>query len=279
MDIFNHFIGTLPFSWTHYGFMKNALIATILIAPALALLGTMVVSQRLVFFTDVIGHSALAGIGIGVLFGFLDPTLPMMLFVVALSVIIHAMKRWTNASMDTVLGVAFAFVVSLGVVILSRGGFAKYTSYLIGDILTIAPGQLKMLAVILVVSLIFWSFFSNALYLISVNVSLARSRGVPVFITEVAFTALLALVVMSSIKLIGILMINSFLVLPAAASRIFARNISTYTSCAVILSLVCGVTGLLASYYWGTATGATMVLFTVAAYILCAIAADIFKTH
>ena len=128
-------LGILPFSWAHYNFMNNALLAVLLVTPLFALLGTMVVSNRMVFFTDVLGHSALTGIAIGVLLGFHDPTFPMIAVAVVLAVGINLLKNATRASMDTVLGVLFAFIVALGIVILSRqGGFVKYTSYLIGDI-------------------------------------------------------------------------------------------------------------------------------------------------
>ena len=102
--------------------------------------------------------------------------------------------------------------------------------------------------------------------LTTINPSLARSRAINVFLIETSFSVLVALVVIVSIRLVGILIINSLLVLPAAASRNFARNIRIYTSGAIIISVVSGVTGLIVSYYWGTASGATIVLFAAACY-------------
>jgi len=247
--------------------MKNALLAVLLITPCFALLGTMVVNKRMAFFTDVLGHSAFTGIAIGVLLGIQDPTLPMIAVAVALAVAINLLKDTTRASVDTVLGVLFAFIVALGIVILSRqGGFAKYTSYLIGDILAVSPRQIACFLVIAIVVLVYWYAAGNAMILTSVNSSLARSRAVNVFLIETSFTILLALVVMISIRLAGILIINSLLVLPAAASRNFARNIHSYTQGAVIISVFSGVTGLIVSYYWGTASGATIVLFAAGCY-------------
>ncbi len=265
-------VDMLPFSWAHYSFMGNALLATLLIAPLFAVLGTMVVNNRMVFFTDVLGHSALSGIAIGVLLGFRDPTLPMIALAVVLGITINLLKNVTKASMDTVLGVLFAFIVALGIVILSRqGGFVKYTSYLIGDILTVTPKQIAWFFVIALVVLIYWYITGNAMLLTSVNSSLARSRNVNILLIETSFTILLALVVMVSIRLIGILIINSLLVLPAAASRNFARNMYAYTVWAVIISIFSGITGLIVSYYWGTASGATIVLFAAACYGISAL--------
>ena len=263
----------LPFEWGHYFFMKNALLAVFVITPVYAMMGTMVVSNRMAFFTDVLGHSALAGIAIGVLCGIHDPTWPMIIMAVCLAILINIFKGWTRASTDTVLGVFLAFMVALGITILSRqGGFVKYTKYLIGDILAVSPSEITWLLVIFFAVLIYWCVASNALILTSVNSSLARSRRIKVFLLETSFTILLAIVVMVSIRLVGILIINSLLVLPAAASRNFARNTRSYTLWAVVFSVVSGVIGLVASYYWGTASGATIVLFCVGCYVISVVA-------
>ena len=272
IDLWHRLVDMLPFVWTHYAFMKNALLAVLLVTPCFALLGTMVVNNRMAFFTDVLGHSALTGIAIGVLLGFHDPTLPMIAIAVILAVSINLLKDTTRASVDTVLGVLFAFIVALGIVILSRqGGFVKYTSYLIGDILVVSPQQIAWFFIIAVVVLVYWLTAANAMILTSVNTSLARSRRINTFLIETSFTILLALVVIISIRLVGILIINSLLILPAAASRNIARNFHTYTAWAVIISVFSGVAGLIASYYWGTASGATIVIFSAVCYGISAL--------
>ncbi len=271
-EVWYRLLDMLPFSWTHYVFMKNALLAILLVTPSFAILGTMVVNNRMAFFTDVLGHSALTGIAIGVLLGFHDPTLPMIAVAVVLAVSINLLKDTTRASVDTVLGVLFAFIVALGIVILSRqGGFIKYTSYLIGDILAVSPQQIAWFFVIAAVVLAYWYIAGNAMILTSVNSSLARSRRVNTFLIETSFTILLALVVIVSIRLVGILIINSLLILPAAASRNLARNMHSYTLGAVIISILSGIAGLIVSYYWGTASGATIVLFAAACYGISAL--------
>jgi zinc transport system permease protein len=262
----------LPFSWVKYVFMKNALIAVVLVTPVFALIGTMVISKRMAFFSDVLGHSALTGIAIGVLLGIADPTISMVTFAVLLAAAVTLFKASTSASSDTVLGVFFAMVIALGIVILSQGGgFAKYTSYLIGDILVITPAQLAIFAVIAFIVLLYWVKFGNNLALVSVNSSLAGSRGVNVLLIEISFAVLVAVVVTLSIRLVGILIINSLLILPVAASRNISRNMSGYTVNAVIISLFSGVAGLIASYYLGTASGATIVLFAAGCYCLTAL--------
>lgn len=265
-------VETLPFSWAHYVFMKNALLAVLLVTPLFALLGTMVVSNRMAFFTDVLGHSALTGIAIGVLLGLADPMISMVGIAVVLSVVVNMVKNATRSSMDTVLGVFFAFIVAVGIVVLSRqGGFVKYTGYLIGDILAVTPLQIAWFFALALVILAYWFFAGNALMMSSINTSWARSRRIPTFVVETSFTILVALVVMMSIRLVGILIINSLLILPAAAGRNIARDMRSYTLWAVIISVLSGISGLIISYYWGTASGATIVLIAALCYSVTAV--------
>ena len=238
----------LPFEWTRYMFMKNALLAIILVTPLFAMLGTIVVGNRMAFFSDVLGHSALTGIAIGVVLGLGDPIWSMVSFAVLLAIAVTMFKGATHAASDTVLGVFFAVAVALGVVLLSRGGsFSRFTMYLIGDILAVTPGQILILAAMFLVVVIYWIILGNDLLLISVNPMLARSRGIPVFLVEASFAVLLALVVTFSIRLVGILIINSLLILPAAASRNISCSVRAYTLWAIGMSLVSGIAGLIAS--------------------------------
>jgi len=150
---------------------------------------------------------------------------------------------------------------------LSRGGSFP-TSFLIGDLLSISPQQILLLAVVLIAILIFWFGFFNQLLLVSVNSSLARSRGVKVRAIEIVFSIIIAIVVTISIQWVGILIINSMLILPAATARNLALNMRQYHLIAVLIALVSGLSGLILSYYWGTATGATIVLCASFFFIL-----------
>ncbi len=259
----------LPFSWVSYAFMRNAFMGIVLAAPMFGLLGTMVVSNRMVFFSDVLGHAALTGVALGVMLGITDVSWSVIVFCSLLAVLVNLFQAHTNAASDTVLGVFFAVVVAAGVVILSKGGgFAKYTSFLIGDILTVSVRQVEILFFLLVAVAAFWFLAGNVLLLSSLNRAIARSRGIPVRVVEVMFSVLVAIVVAVCIKFVGILIINSFLVLPAAAARLISRRFSDYTSLSVVISIVCGVAGLLVSYYWNTAAGATIVLFCALVYFI-----------
>jgi len=162
--------------------------------------------------------------------------------------------------------------------ILSRGGgFARFSSYLIGDILAVTPQQITFLGLLLVLVVAYWFLAGNALVLVGISPTLARSRNVPAFLIETSFTLLLAVVVIFSIRLVGILIINSLLILPAAAARNLASDMRGYTLWTLGISFVCGFAGLIASYYWGTAAGATIVLFAAACYAAAATAGSLVR--
>ncbi len=269
MSLWYSLIEALPFSWVEYDFMKNALLAVLLVSGLFAHLGTMIVNRQMAFFSEALGHAALTGIAIGVVLGFRDPLWIMTLFAIVIALGISYLRRVSQASIDTIIGLFMAFTVALGVMILSRGGeFNKYSRYLIGNILNITPGEIMNLLVIIGAALVFWSLLYNRLFLASLNVSLAKSRAINVWLMESLFSALVALVVTVSIQWVGLLVINSFLILPASTARNIARNTFEYTWIAMAVSVLSGVMGLMASYYWGTATGATIVIFAMGFFLL-----------
>lgn len=259
----------LPFSFARFDFMKNALLAVLLVTPLFGMLGTMAVNNKMAFFSDALGHSALTGIAIGVALGIGDPLVCMLTFGIVFGLAIRKVKSGTKASSDTVISVFSSVSMALGIVILSgSGGFAKYSSYLIGDILTVSPSYIGLMAVVLVCVYIVWYFIYNNLLLLSVNPSLSSSRGIKNALTENIFVVILAVAVMLSIKQIGILTINSLLILPAAAARNISSNSRQYLVLSTIISMICGIAGLVISFYAGTAAGATMVLIAAAVYFV-----------
>jgi zinc transport system permease protein len=264
-EIYRIMDSLLPFEWARHIFMKNALLGVLLVTPAFALLGTMVVNNRMAFFADAIGHSALTGIAIGVIAGLGKPLWSMVLFSILFSAAILAVKRANTASTDTVIGVFSSAAVALGIVLLSRsGGFTKYSVFLIGDLLSIGAADLAMLAAMLAAVLLLWFLLFNRLLLSGVNAALARSRGVRATLYETVFTMLTAVVVTVSIQWVGILIISSLLVLPAAAARNISRNMRRYHLYSVCIAVISGFSGLILSYFWGTASGATIVLIAAA---------------
>lgn len=244
-----------------YGYMQNAFWAILIITPLFGLMGTMIVNNKLAFFSDALGHSALTGIAIGALLGVTNPTVSMVIFGIMFALLLNRIKDLKISSRDTIISAFSSTALALGLVILSyNGNFNKFSNYLIGDILSIVPSEIYMLLGIAVVVLFFWYFLFNKLFAISINSSLARSKGIAVRVIEDMFITLIAVIVMFSIRWVGILIINSLLILPAASSRNISKNMRQYTFWTILFAIISGISGLVISFYALTATGPTIVL-------------------
>ncbi len=193
-----------------------------------------------------------------------------VVFALALSGLFTWVHRHTRLQSDTVIGVFSSTAVALGIFIATfqGGSFTKFNAYLIGDILSVEPAMIGLLALILLMSLILWISSFNRLLLAFIHPALAGSRGVRVALQEWIFTAAIAVVVTLSMTWVGLLVINSLLVLPAAAGRNLARNIRQYHAFSILFSLAAGVAGLLTSYYLGSSTGASITLYLALFFLL-----------
>lgn len=262
MTIWYAICDLLPFSWISLTFMKNALLAVCVMAPLFGLLSTNIVTGRMSFFSDALGHSAFTGIAIGVLCGMSAP----IWCAVALSILFAVLFTWVRAkteqSADTIIGVFSSTAVALGIFIATLGGssFTKFNQYLIGDILSVTPGEIGLLALVLLAVIVVWLFCSNRILLTTIHPQLASSRGISIRRNELLFTAVIAVVVTLAISWVGLLVINSLLVLPAASSRNLARNMRQYILFSVLAALICAIAGLVVSYEIGCSTGATISL-------------------
>lgn len=269
MDFIYDILSLLPFEWLHYGFMKNALLAVLLITPLFGLLSTMVVSNRMAFFSDSLGHGAFTGLALGAILGILSPTASLILFSVIFALLITWIKNHSTASTDTIIGVFSSVGIAAGLMMMSYGGsFNKYSSYLIGDILSITQEEIQSLAIVLVIVLLAWSWIFNRLLILSINSSFARSRGISVMLVEGIFAAMVAVVVAISIQWVGLLIINSLLVLPGAAARNVAQSVKQYHLFSVAFAMVAGMSGLVLAYYCDMAAGATIVVIAAGIFFI-----------
>lgn len=253
--------------WWQYEFMRTAFWALLLLTPLLGLLGTLVVNNRLSFFSDALGHSALTGVAIGVVLGVSRYEWVMVVFAVLFALLMNRIRRSRLASTDTVIGVFSSVGVALGLVLLSRyENTANYQSLLVGDVLSITKGELWVLGVALVVTVLLWVVCFNGFHAISISPAVARSRGMAVGWLDNLFVVLVAVVVMLAIRWVGLLLINAMLILPAAAARNVARSMKSYHLLSLVFGLFAGVLGLVLSYYNGVATGPTVILVLAAIF-------------
>ena len=259
----------LPLEALTFTFMKNALLAILLLTPLLGLLGTMAVNKQMAFFSDALGHSALTGIGLGIILGVSSDLLAMLIFGVVWALLICRIKQTGAASTDTVISVFSSTSIAAGLLILSRGGgFAKYSTLLVGDVLAVTPKDLLYLLIALLAGISLWAAMYNDLLLGNINASLAKTRGVHTRITECLFVVLVAVAVMLAIKWVGVMLINALLILPAAAGRNLARSSRSHALWSVGIAVTSGIAGLLSAYAWDTSAGAAIVLYAAAFYFV-----------
>ena len=262
MSIWYWLCELLPVEMLRWDFMKNAVLAILLMAPLFGLMSTMIVTGRMSFFSDALGHSAFTGIAIGSIFGIAFPIWGAVAFSVVFALLFSYVRSRSNQAADTLIGVFSSTAVALGIFIATLGGgsFTKYNKYLIGDILSITPAEIGALAVVFVGVALFWVLYSNRLTLTSVHPQLASSRGIPVHLSQGIFTTAIAVVVTLTISSVGLLILNSLLVLPAASARNISRNLKQYHLFSVLFALISGICGLVCSYYLEVSAGAAISL-------------------
>ena len=270
MEIIYSLMDTLlPFEWLSFDFMKNAFLAILLITPLFGLLSTMVVSNRMAFFSDSLGHGAFTGLAIGAIAGLLSPMSSLVAFSIVFALLITWIKNYSSASTDTIIGVFSSTGIAVGLMIMSYGGgFNKFSGYLIGDVLSITPGELGALLGVLVLVVVLWGRLFNKLLLLSVNQPFARSRGLNVMLLESVFAVMVAVVVAISIQWVGLLIINSLLVLPGATARNMANSVKQYHALSVGSAMIAGITGLVLAYQFNMAAGATIVFISAMLFFI-----------
>ena len=270
MSIWYSICELLPIGMLRWDFMKNALLALLLMAPLFGLLSTMIVTGRMSFFSDALGHSAFTGIAIGSICGMAMPIWAAVAFSIAFALLFSWVRSRSNQAADTLIGVFSSSAVALGIFIATLGGgsFTKYNKYLIGDILSISPAEIGLLAIVLMAVIIFWILLSNRLTLTSIHPQLASSRGIPVGLAQTLFTTAIAVTVTLTISSVGLLILNSLLVLPGASARNVARNMRQYHGLSVLFALGAGLTGLILSYQLGCSAGAAISLSLAAIFAI-----------
>ena len=262
MSIWYYLCELLPLEMLQWDFMKNAMLAILLMAPLFGLMSTMIVTGRMSFFSDALGHSAFTGIAIGCICGLSAPLWAAVLFSLVFALLFSFVRSRSNQAADTLIGVFSSAAVALGIFVATMGGgsFTKYNKYLIGDILSISPGEIGVLALTLLAVLIFWVLCANRLTLTAIHPQLASSRGIPVGLSQTLFIVAIAVVVTLSISSVGLLILNSLLVLPAASARNISRNLRQYHGFSVLFAMLSGIGGLTISYYLGCSAGAAISL-------------------
>ena len=244
------YAGTLPRSF-QYGFVINSLMCALLIGPVLGGVGTMVVTKRMAFFSQAIGNAAMTGVGIGVLLGesYTEPYISTFSFCVLFALVLNYTKGRTQISADVLIGVFLSISLAIGSSLLLFVSAQVNThileAVLFGSVLTVSDTDMNVLivATILVVAVGIPLF--NRMLLASFNPSLASVRGVRVQLLEYVFVLMIALLTVACLKIVGAVLVEALLLIPAAAARNIVGSMRGFVIWSVIISTVSCIAGVL----------------------------------
>jgi zinc transport system permease protein len=244
-----------------YPFMQRALVAGLLVSLMTSLLGVLVVLRRSAFFGDAIAHASLAGVALGVLAGW-HPLLTAAGVSVGISMGLHAVERRTRLALDTVLGFVLPFSMALGVLLLSfqPGYQPELMSFLFGSILTVSRDNLVWIAGITLVVLGSFLRFRPQLVFATFDEEGAQLSGIRVGLMLSGYYILLALVIIASIRTVGVILVNALLIIPAATAKILARSLAHMFVLTPLLGATSVIGGIISSYYLDLPTGPAIVV-------------------
>ena len=246
-----------------------SLCGGILISLVLGLAGTMVVHNKIAFFSDALGHCTFTGIALGHFLGIKNYSFSTLLFSILFSILISILIEKSKSSADTVISAFSSAGLSLGIFILTlSGGLANYSDFLVGDILSITKNEIFGIVCLLIIVILFWIFMFNKFLLSSLNKDLAVSKLINYKLYRTSFMLLIAIVVSFAIRWVGILLINSLLTLPAAASKNISKSMKQYLFMSITFSFFSGLFGFMISYFAGSSSAPAIVLFATLLYIL-----------
>jgi zinc transport system permease protein len=226
-------------------FQQIILLCVVCVCLASGVLSPIVVSSRMAFFSDAVAHSTLAGVALGLLLGMDNPVTMMVGFAVIIALLIATLRQYTSLSLDTVLGVAMAGSLAVGVLLYQKvRGYSDLHSYLFGSVSLLTVDDLLVLAANAVIALAMVGLFANRFLLLAVSRPLAQARGINVARYEYLLIVVLGLVVAVGVRAVGLLLVNALLIVPAATSRNLARSVAGMFWGSVACSLLAGLTGL-----------------------------------
>lgn len=252
-----------------FGFMRNALMAGLLVSLACGVIGTFVVVKRIVFISGGIAHTAYGGIGLGYFFG-INPVIGAVLFSLLAAIGMGWIQRNTRQRADTIIGVMWAIGMALGIIFidLTTGYKADLMSYLFGSILTVPTSDLMIMALLNVVIITLVGLFYKELLAISFDETFATVQNVPVDTIYIILLTMIALTVVMMMQVVGLIMVIALLTMPAAISAQYVKDMKKMMVLGTLLSMTFTTTGLFLSYFLNLTSGATIIMVAGVVYLL-----------
>lgn len=276
--------GTIPSSFK-YGFVINAIICALLIGPILGGIGTMVVVKKMAFFSEAVGHAAMTGIAIGVLLGepYSAPYVSLFTYCILFGLIINYTKNRTKMASDTLIGVFLAMSIALGgsllIYISSKVNAHALESIMFGSILTVDDLDIYILLTASILIILTLIPFLNKMLLASFNPSLASVRGVNVKLIEYIFIIIVTIITISSVKIIGSILVEALLLIPAASAKNLSKSMKGFIIYSILFALISCLLGVYLPIHFAISipSGGAIILVASVIFVLTIIIKVLFK--
>lgn len=278
--------GVLPTSLS-YGFVINALICAILIGPILGGLGTMVVTKKMAFFSEAVGHAALTGVAIGILIGepYTAPFVSLFSYCILFALIINYTKNRTKMSSDTLIGVFLSISVTLGgtliVAISSKVNSHILETILFGSILTVNDTDIYILIFSSIILLIVLIPYFNSMLIASFNPSLATVRNIKVKWLEYVFIVTITIITVASLKIVGSILVEALLIIPAAAAKNLSKSMKGFVWYSILFSTISCILGIFLpiNFNWPIPSGGAIVLVASVFFLITVLIKALFTKY
>ncbi|BAB72787.1 metal ABC transporter permease [Anabaena sp. FACHB-709] len=255
-------------SLLQFPFMQRAIAGAVLMGVLGGLLGSFVTLRQLSFFSHAVGHAALVGVVLGVLLQ-VNPTSMLLPFTLAFGVVVLYLIDQTDLGSDSVLSIVLSGALAIGVILtnLIQGYRGNLIGVLFGDILAIDTTDLILTFLVLVTSSIFLLSTLRQQILLTLNLDVAKVQGVPVQLYRYGFVVLLSLAVAVAIKAVGVLLVNAFLVIPAATAKLMSHHFQHYLVMSMLVGAASSIIGMVLSGAFNLASGPSIVLIQVFLFV------------
>lgn len=278
--------GILPTSLS-YGFVINALICAILIGPILGGLGTMVVTKKMAFFSEAVGHAALTGVAIGILIGepYTAPFVSLFSYCILFALVINYTKNRTKMSSDTLIGVFLSISVTLGgtliVAISSKVNSHILETILFGSILTVNDTDIYILIFSSIILLIVLIPYFNSMLIASFNPSLATVRNIKVKWLEYVFIVTITIITVASLKIVGSILVEALLIIPAAAAKNLSKSMKGFVWYSILFSTISCILGIFLpiNFNWPIPSGGAIVLVASVFFLITVLIKALFTKY
>lgn len=253
----------------HYQFFLNSLFAAILASIACGIIGAYIVAKRMVFISGGITHASFGGIGIAYFLG-LNPVFGAAFFSVLAALGIEWVSMKSNVREDSAIGILWSFGMAIGIIfIFITPGYApNLMSYLFGSILTISRTDLWMIGSLAALLAVIFTVFYYPILFVAYDEEYARSHKAPVNFIKYMMVSLVAITIVLNIRLVGIILVISFLTIPQSTANIFTKRFNYIILLSIMFGIIGSIGGLLISYFYNIPSGATIIFVFVLVFVL-----------